>query len=911
MPDDTHGTDEHSTGASRRTFLKATGTAAAAPLVTGIERVAAGTQDDQDVEELVAEMTLEEKVSRTYGSGSPPEGDWSIAGSVTGIERLDVPPLHMADGPTGAAVGQPTTDFPHPIAAASTFDPSLTAEQGAAMARELKAAHVSVLLAPSMDLFRVPFHSRAAETYGEDPLLAGEMVTPYVEGVQEEGVVATAKHFTAYNQTRATGDVDDSFSIAEHNVSVDERTLRELYFPAFRKAVEEGGAGAVMAAYNRVNGTYASQHRTLLREVLKDEWGFDGFVVSDWGGTHSTVDAAVSGLDVEMPRATHFGDALATAVENDNLDEAVVDEMVRRGLHAQDAIGALDGSREGVGDTSVIGADGHTQTARTIAENASVLLKNEDVLPFDGDTGSVAVVGPTPGQFKQSAGGSDDVESTGDVSLPDGIGAATDDGVTVETAATDNLELVPADDEFEYAYYGNADLEGEPVETGTTATIDLSSFPEAAGGVVVEGTVTPEESGTYGLEFTSRGRGHVYVDDELVGYNEEFAFSFFPPSPERSSVDLEAGTSYDVRVEVAGGSPARLRWNTPSSVDAAVRAAENNDAVVFLGRTYTNYGDDRYKFGLPGDQERAISAVADANADTALVLNTEAPVAMPWASDVPAIMQAWYPGQEGGHAVADLLFGNANPSGKTPVTFANNYEDYLPQEINPLSEEGRGYPGVDGNVYYEEGVFVGYRHFDEHDVEPLFPFGHGLSYTDFEYENASVSRSVTTPEDGLTVSVDVSNTGDRDGAEAVQVYVGQVDPSVERPPKELAGFAKVDVAAGETETVSVDLGREAFRYWDDDADQWAVDLGEYDVSVAASSRDVRATQRVELQETVEQSETTATEAATTESGTQTATEATPTDAESGSSGGGAPGFGVLTAAVALAAGAVQRFRGGE
>jgi beta-glucosidase len=336
-------------------------------------------------------------------------------------------------------------------------------------------------------------------------------------------------------------------------------------------------------------------------------------------------------------------------------------------------------------------------------------------------------------------------------------------------------------------------------------------------------------------------------------------------------------------------------------VDAAVRAAENNDAVVFLGRTYTNYGDDRYKFGLPGDQERAISTVANANATTALVLSTEAPVAMPWAGDVPAVLQAWYPGQEGGHAVADLLFGNANPSGKTPVTFARNYEDYLPQEINPLPEEGRGYPGVDGNVYYDEGVFVGYRHFDEQGIEPLFPFGHGLSYTDFAYENASVSRAATTPEDGLTVSVDVTNTGDRDGAEAVQVYVGAVDPSVERPPKELAGFAKVDVAAGETETVSVDVDREAFRYWDEDADEWAIDYGEYDVSVAASSRDVRATERIELRASVQQSES------TTQTTTATETE-TETESESG---GSAPGFGVLAAAAAVTAGVVQRLRGDD
>ena len=547
-----------------------------------------------------------------------------------------------------------------------------------------------------MDLFRVPFHSRSGETYGEDPLLAGEMAKSYVSAVQEGGVVATMKHFAAYNQTRTTGDVADSFSPSEHDVIVDERSLRELYLPPFKAAIQEGGAGAVMPAYNRINGTYCSEHPWLLREVLKGEWDFDGFVVSDWGGTHSTVDAAINGLDIEMPSENYFGGTLQEAVENGDVDEAVVNEMVRRQLHSQGEVGALSGDRQGVGDTSVIGADEHLSTARTIAENASVLLKNEDVLPLGDDIDSLAIVGPDPSQYKQSVGGSDDVESTGDVTPAEGIEAATGGSVTVNTATTDDLELVPADDQFNYEYYDNEEFNGDPIDTGTASTIDVSSFPDEAAGAVWEGTITPGETGTYGLEFTSHGQAFIYVDDELVGYNEPFTFGFFPARPERSDVDLQADTTYDLRVEIMGGSSARLRWNPPSSMDAAVEAAENNDAVVFLAQTYTVYGDDRYKFGLPGDQESAISAVANANADTALLLNTESPVAMPWSDEVPAIMQVWFPGQEGGNAVGDLLFGNANPSGKTPVTFAENQEDYLPGEINTLPDDGRGYPGVDG-----------------------------------------------------------------------------------------------------------------------------------------------------------------------------------------------------------------------
>ncbi|ESP88835.1 glycoside hydrolase family 3 N-terminal domain-containing protein [Candidatus Halobonum tyrrellensis] len=837
MHDDNGGGDRGG-GADRRTFLKLTGalTAAGGGLLGGASSAAAETSEG--IESLVESMTLEQKVARTHGASveGAPEG---IAGSVRGVDSLGIPPLDMADGPPGASIGVPATDFPHPVSTASTFDPDLVAAEGSAIAAETKAWGVDVHLAPSMDAFRVPFSSRAGESYGEDPVLSAAMAAAYTGAIQDGGVIATLKHFVGYNQTRTTGPAEDGFSISEHNDVVGERALREIYFPAFKAAVREGDAGAVMPAYNMVNATFCSQNAYLLEEILKGEWGFDGVVVSDWGGTHSTVTAARNGLDIEMPSENYFGGTLAEAVENGDLDESVVDDMVLRGLRSQRDIGALSGDREGVGDESVIGSDDHRALARRMAEDGSVLLKNDGVLPFDdAEVDSLALVGPTPTAFKQDVGGSDAITGTpdgGEVGPVEGLDRVVGGSVSVETASTSSLEPVSADDGFAYEYYDTDDLGGEPTATGTTETVGAEDAEFAS--ARWEGTVTPDEGGLYGLSFTSRGQGYVYVDGELVGYNEPAGFVIVP---ERSSVELEAGTAHEVVVEVHGPAPAALEWNPPSAYADAAPAAADADAAVVLARTYTNYGDDRYKFNLPEVQNEVIRRVAAANENTVVLLNTETAVELPWVDDVPALMEVWYPGQEAGTAVANLLFGESTPSAKTPITFAESYEDYLPQEINTLPENGRGYPGIEGDVYYDEGVFVGYRHFDAAGVDPVFPFGHGESYAEFAYGDASVSTAETTADEGATVSVDVTNAGEYDGAETVQVYLAPTDSPVERPPKELAGFDKRTVPAGTTETFTVEVGGDAFRYWDEAAGEWAVDAGEYRVLVAASSRDVRA-----------------------------------------------------------------------
>ncbi|MFC7076068.1 glycoside hydrolase family 3 C-terminal domain-containing protein [Haloarcula halophila] len=714
-------TDDGTRTTTRREFMRGTGALATAALLGAGGTASAEHGGEPDLAALVDEMTLEEKVTRTRGGSGGPSG---IAGHLPGIPRLDVPGMGMADGPPGASLGSPTTDFPHPIGAAATFDPELATRQGRVIAREAKSGGVTILLAPSMDTFRVPVHARAGETFGEDPHLASELAREYTTGVQSEGVVATLKHFAAYNQTSTTGSVYDYFSTSEHNVVTDERALREIYLPPFREAITEGDAGAVMPAYNRINGIFCSEHDDLLDDILRDDWEFDGMVISDWGGTHSTVHASVNGLDVEMPSGNYFGSTLADAVENDRIDEeTVVDQMVEHGLQAQHEVGALSGDR--IGSEPARGTSEHFDLAQRMAEEASVLLQNDDdTLPLDEETGEIAIVGPDPESFKQSVGGSDSVTAIRRIPLHQGIEEVTDD-TTVTAVATRRPEAVgpdeirPSDDVgrgFTAEYFDNADWSGTPVRTRTEETVDLTQADlDSLGSETVSvrwsGTLVAPESGTYALELTSQGSGRVVVDGDPVVRSE--GGGFFGPKTEEATLELQSGTEHEIVVEAAGSPPVTLEWTTPSAIADAEAAAADADATVVLAQTDTFYGDDRHEFGLPWNQKAVIDAVAAESDNSVVLLNTEAPVAMPWVDDVDAIMAVWFPGQEGGTAVANLLFGETNPSGKSPVTFGESLSDYLPGEVETLPDEGRAYPGVDGTVHYDEGVFVGYRHFDE------------------------------------------------------------------------------------------------------------------------------------------------------------------------------------------------------
>ena len=706
------------------------------------------------VDRLLSELTLAEKVRLTHGA-TDTEG--SATGFVPGIERLDIPPVRLSDGPLGVRTDEPATAFPASLALASSFDPDLALEFGRALGREALARDQDVLLGPGLNLIRVPHCGRNFEYYSEDPVATGRFAASVVDGIESTDVVATPKHFVANNQETARASV---------SVEVDERVLREIYLPGFRDAVD-AGAGAVMSSYNRVDGTYMSEHEGLLTDTLKEEWGFDGVVMSDWFGTESVVGTANGGLDLQMPGISAeelfesmsgpgdgddgeahgpeggdedgefdasagsdyadgmpdpttgglYSEELADAVAAGDVPESRLDDMVRRLLTQLERHGLLGGERETEG--AVDTAD-HRDLAERIATRGTVLLDNDGVLPL-ADDADVAVVGPNAGEAILGGGGSSEVTPVTETSPVEGIEARAEGSVSV-------------------------------------------------------------------------ARGHPRIEDISL-------FDAFEPDDEGSDDEGDAEVS----------------------LDEAVAAAEDADVAVVFVRDQATEAADRETLALPGDQDELIEAVAAANDRTVVVANTSGPFATPWREDVAALVAGWYPGQAHGAAAAAVLYGDSDPGGRLPVTFA-------PEDAYPAADERR-FPGVDGEVHYDEGLLVGYRHFDATDAEPTYPFGHGRSYATFEYADAEAV-------DESTVAVTVENTADRPGRTVVQAYVDSpaAPDDLDRPPRDLGGFAALALDPGESRRVTLDLDERAFGRYDAD-EGWTVDSGTHTVSVGPSSRD--------------------------------------------------------------------------
>ncbi|MFW5956610.1 MAG: beta-glucosidase family protein [Halorhabdus sp.] len=704
------------------------------------------------VDELLDELTPSEKRQLTHGATDP---DHRATGYIPAIERLDIPPLRMVDGPLGVRIpGESSTAFPAPLALAATFDPDLAVEYGEALGRETRGKDQDVLLAPGMNLLRVPQNGRNFEYFSEDPVHAGAFAASVVEGIESMDVVATPKHFVANNQETGR---------AEVSAEVSERALRELYLPAFHDAVQ-AGAGSVMTAYNRVNGTHMSDHRYLLRGVLKGEWDFSGFTVSDWFGTKESAAAANGGLDVEMPGTTReemvasldaddegpddadggteaptdvgdegfdvpeelqggmadaatcerYAETLEGLVESGEVTEDRLDDMAGRVLGEMERHNMFDGDRV----SGAVDTEAHRELAERVAARGTVLLQNDGVLPLSADD-AVALIGPNVDEAILGGGGSSETSPI---------------------------------------------VESNPVEAITQ---------RAAGTVTVE----------HGLP---RLEGISLVDMLTRNVDE---------SEPEGTVNIEG----------------------------AADAAANADVAVVFGRDVATEAMDRESLALPDRQDELIEAVAAANDRTVVVLNTSGPVETPWREDVAALLQNWYPGQAHGEAIAAVLYGDVDPAGRLPVTFA-------PEGAYPTADERR-FPGVDGEAHYDEDVFVGYRHFDAVDADPTFAFGHGHSYAEFEYVEARL--------DDETLAVTFENVADREGSEVVQAYVCPPDvEGVDRPNRELAGFGAVDLAAGERATVELALDDRAFARYDE-AEGWTVDPGTYTVEVARSSRDVR------------------------------------------------------------------------
>jgi beta-glucosidase len=797
------------------------------------------------IDELLDQMSLDEQAALTAGRDV-----WHV----DGVERLGVAALKVTDGPVGArgdgltGSGTPTLLLPCGTAMAATFDPDLIRRGGEALGTETRDKGARMLLAPTVNVHRSPLAGRNFECFSEDPHLSARMAVAYIQGVQSQGVSACVKHFVANDQEYERNSIE---------VVVDERALREIYLPAFEAAVTEAGVWSVMGAYNRLNGPhFCCDHRWLLTDVLQDEWGFEGAVISDWFAVHSTSTIA-NGLDIEMPGpARHLGRHLPAAVAAREVDEDRVSDAARRVLFVAEKAGLLDDPIES--DELGRDRDEHRALAREIAAAGIVLLKNDGhVLPLPTDA-SVAVIGPNAGVGVAQGGGSAQVNPYRAVSPLQGITARSESApITYRVGGATYLSLPVIDrawlpEGITVEYFANRLLEGSPAGTDQVATTRMVWFDSSTRMVDTDefsirarGPFVPPESGTWELGCTAVGQARVSVDGEVVADNwdpQGAGDSFFGMgSPEvRGSIDLEAGRSYDLVVEYSGvaafaavhaGAAPVPPADAIEQAETAARDADVAVVVVGLNHDWETEGHDRTTMALPDPQPELIRRVAAANDRTVIVVNAGAPVDLDWLDGVPAAIQLWYPGQEGGHALADVLYGDVNPAGRLPFTVPRRIED------NP--SDGN-YPGEGGKVHYREGIFVGYRHYQANGIEPALAFGHGLSYTRFDYGDATVD--VRGGE--IVVEVPITNAGDVAGAEVVQCYVHDVEASVPRPPAELKGFTRVMVQPGETALATLTLDERALAFWHPERGEWTVEPGEFVLHVGAASDDIRTQTRL-------------------------------------------------------------------
>jgi beta-glucosidase len=793
-----------------------------------------------DVEALLQALTLEEKALLTAGADPF---------SLRGVERLGLPPIRLTDGHAGARAARHTgaegdlawevwgivtgtaTSIPCGSAVGATWDPELAEQLGAIVGKDARDCGCRGLLAPTVNLHRALLAGRNFECYSEDPLLSGKLAAAYIRGAQSQGVFATVKHLVG---NEAEFERDSMSSV------IDERTLRELYLLPFELAVREGGALAVMTSYNRLNGLWVTEHAELLTTVLRDEWGFEGLVMTDWGGVVNASTSLAAGVDLEMPGPGQaLGARVVESIEQGLVDKADLDAAVRRLLTALDKAGALEGPTLPAEEV----APAQRAVVRTAAADASVLLKNDGLLPLRPEAlKSLAVLGEPARQAAIGGGGSSQLVphrvARPLAALTEALGSEV--AVTYERGCEATLAparvggpALPAPEGFTTEVFAGTSLDGRTLFRRRLSTLHFTylgtfseGYPAGSWSVRVRGTVLPEETGTRRLVLVTTGQTRVYLNGDLV-----FEGAMLPGVPPGGSflrddrvtfdVELTAGVAADLVVEYVhpGGQFGMVRVgvrdvDADQLLDRAVEAARAAEvAVVFVGTDdeWESEGYDRPFFSLPGRQDDLVRRIAAANPRTVVVVNSGAPVDLPWADDVAAVLQVWFGGEELDGAVADVLTGLAEPGGRLPLTIPKRLE-HSPSHDN--------FPGENGVLRYGEGLFMGYRGYDHRAIEPRYAFGHGLSYTTFELGEPVLSASELEVGQELTIRVPVINTGDRAGSEVVQCYVAPRSPRLVRPPKELKAFAKVRLSAGEVGEATFVLEGRSFSYWDDGPEDW-------------------------------------------------------------------------------------------
>jgi beta-glucosidase len=801
---------------------------------------------------LVAHMSLDEKIAEVHGVGYPLFADPTagFAGKIPGNDRLGIPPVYLADSPLGVgnnSIG--VTQWADTAALASTWDTRIAARYGRAYGAEQAGKGHNVALGPTINILRLPNWGRAPETFSEDPYLTAQQATAVIKGIQSQHVIATAKHFVANNQEVLRSSI---------NVVAGEKARKEIYEPAFKAAVQ-AGVGAIMCSYNRIGGSYACENADELIGTLREAWHFDGMVMSDWGAVHSTVKAAKSGLDLEMPGAaddtklgpidqlfgSYFNSKLKAAVQSGAVTMAELDRMVTHVLTALFRVGLFDHPTPDPATLkdAVVSTPAHQQLSTRIAEQGTVLLKNpHGVLPLRAGK-SIAVIGDAAKNPLTAGGGSAAVKpSTPVVSPLSGITARAGASVTYArgTLGTNALPAVPGGAfgaGLTATYFASTDLSGTPIASELVPNLDVTGNPKAVGSAKTwsaryTGTLTAPSTGTYRFSLQAGGYVTVWIDGaQVVSFTPMF-------EPTQNGLVRVSAGAHSIRVEVrpftaqlvtvdlfAVTAGLHLGWQPREDrmVAQAAKTAKAADVAVVVVSAPASEGWDRRSLALPADQDALISAVAAANPRTVVVLNTASAVTMPWLSKVAGVLEIWFPGQTAGTALARVLFGDVNPSGKLPVTFPAS--DAQGPARSPIE-----YPGDGTDVYYSEGVYIGYRWFDAQHQQPLFPFGFGLSYTSFRFSGLQLSQSKA----GYTVTAGVTNTGSRSGAEVAQLYVGS-PASAHEPLRQLKGYAKVSLAPGQSKMVRLHLTRSALAAWNADSG-WTVAAGTYRLYVGDSSR---------------------------------------------------------------------------
>jgi beta-glucosidase len=815
------------------------------------------------VESIVSKMSPEEKVDYIGGTGF----------AIRSMPDLHLPAFEMSDGPLGVRSNSrfPSTVYAAGIGLAATWNQGLAERVGESIGRDARARGIHFMLGPGVNIYRSPRNGRNFEYFGEDPFLASAIAVGYIRGMQEQGVSATIKHFLANNSEFLRHDSDSV---------IDERTLREIYLPAFEAAVKQAHVGAIMDSYNLINGVHATQNGYFNTDILRKEWGFDGIVMSDWQATYDGVAAANSGLDLEMPTGAFMNRRnLLPALQDGRVKQQVVDEKIRHIVQTAERFGWLDREQT---DWSLSKYDQRNhEVALDAARESIVLLKNgRGLLPLDKDRiKSILVVGPDGYPAQPVGGGSGAAIPYSSPSVLEGVAHLVGNSTTVyyEPGLPSFQELVSATNFVSAPEGGQAglkmesfdseDLSGSPRSTQTVARINYAGFswdslsdwgdvaPVLAGASKVTsrrwtGYYIAEEPGAYEIAVQGPGEHNgfrVFVDDKLNFDSWELAVAY----QQHATLELAKGP-HKIVVEDVQRTPfgGRLRLAIADQrklvTDAAKKLAARTDAVIVavgFNRDSEGEGADR-TFSLPIGQDTLIRDMASQNKNVIVSVVSGGAVDMSgWIDQVAACLELWYPGEQGGTALAEILFGAVNPSGRLPVSFERKEEDN-PTFHNYYPEAGTK------RVVYKEGLFVGYRGYEHTGIKPLFPFGFGLSYTTFDFANLAIKDQSTSTALSYVVAFDVTNSGKRSGAEVVQMYVADTGASVHRPPKELKGFAKVNLDPGETKRIEVPLDTRSFAYYDTKTGVWRAAAGTYKVLIGRSSGQTDLTGEIKLTKTV-------------------------------------------------------------